>query len=55
MVFTYNKLKSSAPPQQLPLLTQNTRYRTLTNVNTTTSKMNSIIHNVKSSCSSCGN
>jgi hypothetical protein len=57
MVFTYNKLKSSAQPQQIPILTltQNTRYRTLTNINTTRSNMNSIIHNIKSSCSSCGN
>lgn len=57
MVFTYNKLKSSAQPQQIPILTltQNTRYRTLTNINTTRSNMNSIIHNIKISCSSCGN
>ena len=57
MVFTYNKIKSSPHVQQQYSSTQTTRFRTL-NLSRgpiRSSQMNSIIHNIGNTCSSCGN
>jgi hypothetical protein len=57
MVFTYNKIKSSHQVQQQYSSTQTTRFRTLNLARGPigSSQMNSIIHNIGNTCSSCGN